>query len=142
MHERGLDFGLDVHGDEALPYNFIAGGEGCPCWNEGLAGLQKAWCDAQEAANPDFQQVQGYPIDAKGAANLAIGSNALCEAFGALVMTLEMPFKVRESMARGGEAKRDEREMLVVARSLTPTLTRPRPSPLSLLPRSLTRPLA
>ena len=23
MRETGLDFGLDVHGDEALPYNFI-----------------------------------------------------------------------------------------------------------------------
>jgi len=29
----GLDFGLDVHGDEALPYNFIAGTEGIPGWN-------------------------------------------------------------------------------------------------------------
>ena len=30
IQQTGLDFGLDVHGDEALPYNFIAGTEGIP----------------------------------------------------------------------------------------------------------------
>ena len=59
MHATGLDFCLDVHGDEALPYNFIAGGEGCPCWSPRLAELQKQWCDGYERANPDFQQVHG-----------------------------------------------------------------------------------
>ena len=34
MLQTGLDFGLDVHGDEALPYNFIAGTEGIPGWNQ------------------------------------------------------------------------------------------------------------
>ena len=93
MHEEGLDFCLDVHGDEALPYNFIAGGEGCPCWSDRLAALQKEWCDAYERTNPDFQQVEGYPVDKPNEANLAIGSNGMCQAFDALVMTMEMPFK-------------------------------------------------
>ena len=59
MHARGLDFCLDVHGDEALPYNFISGSEGVPCWSERLATLQKEWCDAYQQANPDFQQIHG-----------------------------------------------------------------------------------
>lgn len=58
MHAAGLDLLLDVHGDEALPYNFIAGSEGVPGWTPRLAGLQKAFCDAFERANPDFQQVE------------------------------------------------------------------------------------
>jgi murein tripeptide amidase MpaA len=93
MRAEGLDFCLDVHGDEALPYNFISGSEGCACWSPKLAKLQKDWCDAYEAANPDFQQVHGYDIDKPGEANMLICSNALTQAFDALVMTLEMPFK-------------------------------------------------
>ena len=34
MDETGLDFCLDVHGDEGLPYCFIAGGEGVPGFSE------------------------------------------------------------------------------------------------------------
>ena len=30
MDDLGCDFCLDVHGDEELPYNFIAGAEGIP----------------------------------------------------------------------------------------------------------------
>ena len=30
MKEIGMDFNLDVHGDEGLPYNFISGIEGIP----------------------------------------------------------------------------------------------------------------
>jgi len=93
MHKTGLDLALDVHGDEALPFNFISGGEGCPRWSDRLASLQKEFCEAYQDANPDFQLVHGYPIDEKGTANLAICSNALLEAFDAPVMTLEMPFK-------------------------------------------------
>ncbi|MCF8468163.1 MAG: hypothetical protein K9G33_12230, partial [Sneathiella sp.] len=32
MREAGVDFCLDVHGDEALPHNFIAGTQGIPSW--------------------------------------------------------------------------------------------------------------
>ncbi len=32
MHDTGIDIALDVHGDEALPYNFIAGTEGIANW--------------------------------------------------------------------------------------------------------------
>mmetsp|Transcript_9347 Transcript_9347/g.23880 ORF Transcript_9347/g.23880 Transcript_9347/m.23880 type:complete len:172 (+) Transcript_9347:2-517(+) len=93
MKRTGMDFGLDVHGDEALPYNFISGGEGCPCWSDKLASQQKNWCDAYQRANPDFQQVEGYPIDKPGEGNLLVGSNGMCETFKCLAMTLEMPFK-------------------------------------------------
>src|SRR5690606_23346793 len=37
MRERGVDLCLDVHGDEGLPYNFIAGAEGTPGWTAARA---------------------------------------------------------------------------------------------------------
>ena len=29
-----VDFAMDVHGDEAIPANFLAGFEGIPSWNQ------------------------------------------------------------------------------------------------------------
>ncbi|HWI84758.1 MAG TPA: M14-type cytosolic carboxypeptidase, partial [Sphingomonas sp.] len=34
MDETGVDFAIDVHGDEAIPYVFLAGFEGIPNWTE------------------------------------------------------------------------------------------------------------
>lgn len=93
MDAAGLHFCLDVHGDEALPYTFIAGAEGTPTWGPRLDKLQTTFCDAYERANPDFQQVHGYPPSGPGQANLTMCTNQLAARFDALSMTLEMPFK-------------------------------------------------
>jgi len=93
MRETGVDFALDVHGDEALPYNFIAGGEGAPNFNDKLQTLLNQFKASLKIASPDFQTVHGYPIDAPRSANLTIGTNAITNEFTCLAMTLEMPFK-------------------------------------------------
>ena len=94
MIETGCDFALDVHGDEALPYNFIAGAEGIPSWTERQAELLDSFKTAYvESSNGAFQTKFGYPVTPPGKANLAICTNALAERFGCLSMTLEMPFK-------------------------------------------------
>lgn len=94
MHETGVDFALDVHGDEALPYNFIAGTEGIPSWSERLADLLGGFKNAYvRASGGAFQTEYGYPVNSPGKANLTICSNAIAEAFDCLAMTLEMPFK-------------------------------------------------
>ena len=93
MLETGLDFGLDVHGDEALPYNFIAGTEGTPSWNRERQQQLELYKLTLANLNPDFQIEFGYPPNAAGQANMSYCSNSLAERFGALVMTLEMPFK-------------------------------------------------
>ena len=36
----GVDFFLDVHGDESMPYNFISGISGIPCFDSRLRYLQ------------------------------------------------------------------------------------------------------
>ena len=93
MKETGVDFALDVHGDEALPYNFIAGAEGTPSWTEQAQTTLNSFKNAYMRASPDFQIKHGYPPSAPGKANLTICTNALAERFGCLAMTLEMPFK-------------------------------------------------
>ncbi|MEO1553301.1 MAG: M14-type cytosolic carboxypeptidase [Pseudomonadota bacterium] len=94
MIETGCDLALDVHGDEAMPYNFIAGAEGIPSWSDRLAGLQERFKSSYvKSSNGAFQTQYGYPVNAAGKANLAICANALAERFDCLAMTLEMPFK-------------------------------------------------
>ncbi len=93
MKQTGITMALDVHGDEALPYNFIAGTEGVQGWttrrNQQLIDFKYTWA----SINPDFQDKYGYPINQAGKANLTICSNQLAESFNCLAMTLEMPFK-------------------------------------------------
>ena len=93
MKSTGLDFGLDVHGDEALPYNFLAGTEGIPGWSKSRQKKLDLYKQTLASINPDFQTEHGYPANSAGNANMSYCSNALAEHFNAPVMTLEMPFK-------------------------------------------------
>ena len=93
MEQHRPDFCLDVHGDEAIPANFIAGAEGIVGWSERLADLQQRYLEALLTTSPDFQTELGYPVDPPGQANPAIATNFLGQHFDCLSMTLEMPFK-------------------------------------------------
>jgi murein tripeptide amidase MpaA len=93
MTDSGVDFAIDVHGDEAIPHVFMAGFEGTPSWSAARGALYQAYLDRLLARTPDFQTRFGYDIPAPGAANLAISTNAVAERFKAIAMTLEMPFK-------------------------------------------------
>jgi len=93
MKSTGLDFGLDVHGDETLPYNFIAGTEGIPGWSPARQRKLDRFKRTLASLNPDFQVENGYPPNPPGQANMSYCSNSLAQHFGAPVMTLEMPFK-------------------------------------------------
>ena len=93
MARTGVDFCLDVHGDEALPYAFIAGPEGIPSYSRALAGRLARFQVALMAANPDFQTAHGYPPTPPGRANLGICANHVAQTYGCLAMTLEQPFK-------------------------------------------------
>ena len=87
------DLCLDVHGDEALPYNFIAGAEGIPGYSQKQADNLAAFLSAYKTASPDFQTEHGYPLTAPGKANLTMCTNYTAHAYDCLAMTLEMPFK-------------------------------------------------
>ncbi|HHH30508.1 MAG TPA: hypothetical protein ENK57_19505, partial [Polyangiaceae bacterium] len=93
MHETGVDLCLDVHGDEELPYNFIAGAEGIEGWDDRHAGRLDRFRAALTRITPDFQTEHGYPVSAPGEANMTMCTNYVAHAFSCLSMTLEMPFK-------------------------------------------------
>ncbi|MEK9662614.1 MAG: carboxypeptidase family protein, partial [Alphaproteobacteria bacterium] len=93
MLETGCDFALDVHGDEALPYNFLAGMMGIPSLTDRQKELYEAYANALLRASPDFQTEKGYPAAPPGKGNLTMCSNWVAEQFGCVAATLEMPFK-------------------------------------------------
>jgi murein tripeptide amidase MpaA len=93
MHETGVDFFLDVHGDEVLPYNFIAGGEGVPSWNEARNRELQSFKARLAGLSPDFQTRHGYAVNAPNSSDLRKATDYVSEQFGCLAMTLEMPFK-------------------------------------------------
>ncbi len=93
MDETGVDVAMDVHGDEAIAANFIAGFEGIPSWTDALGAKFTAFGERLAAHTPDFQTELGYAKSAPGKANLSMSTNQLAERFGAVSITLEMPFK-------------------------------------------------
>ena len=93
MDETGVDFAIDVHGDEAIPAVFLAGFQGIPSWTEQQQAGYDRFAAILERRTPDFQTKIGYPVAGKGKANLTMSTNQLAERFGAVAMTLEMPFK-------------------------------------------------
>jgi len=93
MRDTGVDFCLDVHGDEGLPYVFIAGSDGIPSLTPKLSELRLAFDAALMRANPDYQTEHGYPKAPAGKGNLTMCTAHVAEHFGCLAMTLEMPFK-------------------------------------------------
>jgi murein tripeptide amidase MpaA len=93
MDATGVDFAMDIHGDEAIPANFLAGFEGIPSITERQSRLFKTFSDTLERISPDFQTRHGYEIPAAGAANMSMSTTQLAERYGCVSMTLEMPFK-------------------------------------------------
>lgn len=93
MLETGVDLYLDLHGDEALPCNFIAGQEGAPHLANEV--LQQELYFKQDLAeiNPDFQLDRGYPPGKFGPETFTIAGFWVGREFNCPSMTLEMPFK-------------------------------------------------
>jgi murein tripeptide amidase MpaA len=99
MDETGCDFAMDIHGDEAIPANFLAGYEGIASWTDEHGEKFYEYARRLAKATPDFQIDLGYEKSAPGQANLSMSTNQLAERFGAVSMTLEMPFKDHEANA-------------------------------------------
>ncbi|AEI36974.1 MAG: M14-type cytosolic carboxypeptidase [Zymomonas mobilis subsp. pomaceae] len=93
MDKTGVDFVMDVHGDEAIPHVFLAGFEGIPDLKREQDKLFRRYRNKLAKYTPDFQRSFGYGEDAAGQANLALATNQLAYRFKAISMTLEMPFK-------------------------------------------------
>ncbi|MBA5607064.1 carboxypeptidase family protein [Duganella sp. FT3S] len=93
MHETGIDMFFDIHGDEALPYNFVAGNEMLENFSDARRAAQQAFIDRYKQASPDFQDKYGYAASKYKEDMLTLASKYVGHHFGCLSLTLEMPFK-------------------------------------------------
>lgn len=92
MEQTGCDLFLDIHGDESIPYNFIAGQDGAPVAAE-ILRQEAQFKQRLVQVNPDFQLEYGYAPDRFGPETLTLASFWVGQRFGIAAMTLEMPFK-------------------------------------------------
>ncbi len=113
MDATGVDFAIDAHGDEAIAAVFLAGYEGIPSWTEEHGAKFTRYRDILERRTPDFQSAKGYDIAKPGQANLSMSTNQVAERFGALSMTLEMPFKDNDDLPDPEQGWSPERSRLL-----------------------------
>ncbi|MBC3878875.1 carboxypeptidase family protein [Undibacterium sp. FT79W] len=93
IHETGCDLFLDIHGDEALPYVFVAGSEMIEGFTEKQAKEQQVFVDSFCAASPDFQTKFGYEASKYNEDMLKLASKYIGHTFKCVSLTLELPFK-------------------------------------------------
>lgn len=122
MDETGVNLLLDVHGDEELPYNFVAASEGIPGYNDYLATMEQQFIQHWMLTCPDFQNTHKYPLDKFGAANMTLCSNQIAHRFGCLSLTIEMPFKDNADIPDKRYGWSDERSKILGASVLNPVL--------------------
>ena len=113
MDETGVDFAMDVHGDEAIAAVFLAGFEGIPSWRQEQGEGYARYRTILERRTPDFQTRLGYPAARPGKANLAMSTNQLAERFDCVSMTLEMPFKDNADLPCEAQGWSPERSRLL-----------------------------
>jgi len=118
----GVDFFLDVHGDEALPYVFVAGGEMLPGFTPAQARAQSRFIEDFKAISPDFQDEFGYAAGKYNADALQLASKWVGDRFGCLSLTLEMPFKDNANLPDAGAGWSAARSKRLGAALLTPLL--------------------
>lgn len=93
MEKTGCALFLDIHGDEEIPYNFIAGQAGSPQVPTEILEHEEQFKQRLVSVNPDFQTEFGYQPDRFGPETLTLASYWVGQRFGIPAMTLEMPFK-------------------------------------------------
>jgi len=93
MEGTGVDFCLDVHGDEELRCVFLGGPLEIPSRSTFLAELFSAFEHSWAAASPEYELGHPYPGGAPAEADLRMAWNWIGERFKCLSVLLEQPFK-------------------------------------------------
>ncbi|MBO9670124.1 MAG: hypothetical protein J7485_06380 [Sphingobium sp.] len=111
MDQTGVAFAMDVHGDEAIAAVFLAGFEGIPSIRPDQIAAFRKYRDLLAVRTPDFQTRLGYAEAPPGKANLSMATSQIAERYGAVAMTLEMPFKDNDDLpdpAQGWSPERSQ----------------------------------
>jgi murein tripeptide amidase MpaA len=98
IDEVGCDLFLDIHGDEGLPYVFVAGSEMLEGFSEKQTQEQNAFVDSFCAASPDFQTEFGYEASKYNEDLLKLASKYIGHTYKCVSLTLELPFKDNANM--------------------------------------------
>ena len=122
MQRTGVDAFIDVHGDEGLPYVFVAGGEMLPGFTPEQAGVQSGFIANFKRASPEFQDVHGYSAGKYHQDALKLASKWVGHTFGCLSLTLEMPFKDNANLPDPEVGWNGERSRKLGAAVLEPLL--------------------
>lgn len=93
IHETGCDLFLDIHGDEGLPYVFVAGSEMLEGFTQQQTDEQQAFITQFQRASEDFQTKFGYGSGKYREEMLKLASKYIGHTFKCVSLTLEMPFK-------------------------------------------------
>lgn len=93
IHDTGCDLFLDIHGDEGLPYVFVAGSEMLEGFTAQQMEEQQTFINGFLRASEDFQTEFGYPSGKYRADMLKLASKYIGHTFKCVSLTLEMPFK-------------------------------------------------
>ena len=93
IHETGCDLFLDIHGDEGLPYVFVAGSEMLEGFTQQQTDEQQAFIAQFMRASEDFQTEIGYGSGKYKEEMLKLASKYIGHTFKCVSLTLEMPFK-------------------------------------------------
>ena len=122
MQQTGVNAFIDVHGDEGLPYVFVAGNEMLPGFTTGQADAQTAFIRDFKHVSPDFQDVHGYSAGKYREEALQLASKWVGHTFGCLSLTLEMPFKDNANLPDADVGWNGERSRTLGAAMLGPLL--------------------
>lgn len=123
MEESGCDLFLDIHGDETLPYVFLATSEDVPGLAAHVFDDQAAFISTLQSVSPDFQTEQGYASGHFREEVLKLASKWVAHRFGCLSLTLEMPFKDNADLPDGQVGWNGARSMRLGETMLNPILT-------------------
>ncbi len=120
--ETGCDLFLDIHGDEALPYVFVAGSEMLDGFNDKQRQEQQVFVDSFAAASPDFQTKFGYEASKYNEDILKLASKFIGHHFKCVSLTLELPFKDNDDLPDVEVGWDGERSMRLGEAMLQPIL--------------------
>lgn len=93
IETTGCDAFFDIHGDEVLPYVFVAGCEMLPDFSGQQAEEQRMFAADFRIASPEFQSEHGYHVSKYKEDVLKLASKYIGHTYRCLSLTLEMPFK-------------------------------------------------
>lgn len=93
MHHIGVDFFMDVHGDENIPGVFLEGRLGCPTLHPEIDTLEKEFMQIYAATNSTIQDELRYEPNEPGKADLRLANSFVAEQHNCVSLLIEIPFK-------------------------------------------------